>query len=547
MLADDANASSAPAALYDPAVASSSDTDSGSPEIPPPAEPPKSISSFFIDAEAPGCSSDDLPETYKGPQTCQNKLTSASKFLSRSGWLIACALLDPGAVEGALQAGAFAGYSLLWVTLWTTLMVFAFQNCAAKIGVVTGKSLAHLFRDEYQSRYLSFVVWAALEVSVIGDDLQALIGCILALNLLFNLPFYGGAIVALFSTLLLTIFFYRAPSIVEGVVGLMMLAMLVMYFVNVVYAAPPAASVFYGLVVPQAPSYVVFQLVGTIGGIITPSTLFLGSQLVLIKPVDRKNETNISVWTRFVRAELGVGFLVSFLCNVFVVTTFAVSFFNEECAEQGLALVQGNCTSIGLEDAPDALMQLYGNAAKYMFAVALFFSGQNSMISATLAGQATFEGFLDRKISIWTRLFVTRIISLAPTLAIAFSAGTNQDTYSTANAWVNIIISLIMPFAMIPTVHISANAKYMGKFASDTKTSLFMNLVVCTLIAINFYLLFGFLYDPETFDSVGSFPQTPSFYSFIGIVIFVYAVLLFQVATPSLRAGWKCIAPLLGP
>jgi len=364
---------------------------------------------------------------------------------------------------------------------------------------------------------------------------------------LFSLPFYAGAFISLFSTLILTYFFYRSPSFIESIVGILMTLMLLLYFVNLVYASPPAGEVMYGLVVPQAPSYAVFQLVGTVGGIITPSTLFLGSQIVLIKPVDRSNEANIKSWYRYVSAELGTGFFVSLLANVFVTATFAVSFFDQGCAEQQMALVQGNCSSIGLEDAPYALQNLYGDAALYMFAVALFCSGQNSMVSATLAGQATFEGFMDRKIPFWLRLVATRIITLVPTLAIAFTAGTNQVTYSSANAWVNIILSMIMPFAMIPTVHIASNGKYMGKFAMSTKASVLANLAICALIGINMYLLLGFLYDPNDFGSVGSFPQNPSFYSFVGIVIFVYAVLVFQVALPSFRAGWDALKSMLRP
>jgi len=423
-------------------------------------------------------------------------------------------------------------------------MVFTFQCFAAGIGIVTGKSLGHLFREEYNSRYLTFIVWAAIEVSVIGDDLQALIGCTLALNMMFSLPFYAGALISLVSTLILTYYFYRSPRLIESLVGILMLTMIILYLVNVIYAAPPGGQVMYGLVVPQAPSYAVFQLVGAVGGIITPSTLFLGSQLVLIKPVDRKNESNVRSWYHYVIGELGVGFCVSFLRNLFVTATFAASSFNEDCAEQSLALVQGNCSDIGLEDAPYALQNLYGNAALYMFGVALFCSGQNSMISATLAGQATFEGFMNRKIPFWLRLIVTRIISLVPTLAIAFTAGTNEVTYSSANAWINILMSMIMPFSMLPTIHIASNAKYMGKFAMSTRLRAFMNLVICGVISINMYLLFGFLYQPDIFGSVGSFPQDPSFYSFIGIIIFCYAVLLFQVARPSLECGWATLKTL---
>lgn len=505
----------------------------------------------FNDYEHPSLDASSLDEVEgrvaPEPETAVSNKTRCSKFCKVLGpaWLVACGLLDPGAVEGALQAGAFAGYSLLWVTFWTTVMVFAFQSFAAGIAIISGKSLAHVFRIEYKNRYLSYLVLAVIEISTIGDDFQALVGCTLAFQILFGLPFYAGVIISTALTLILTFCYYRSAKMLQNFVGLLMVGMTILYLIYVCYSSPAAGSVLYGLVVPQAPSYATLLIVGTIGGIITPSTLFLGSQMVLANPVDRNNPLSVKEAFRYSTYELSLGFIVSFLANAFLMTTFASSFFNESCAEQGLALVQGNCSDIGLEDAPDALVGLYGNAANYIFGVALFFSGQNSMISATLASQATFEGFLDKKISLWMTMIATRCISLIPTLILAFTTGQDDVSYSIANEWVNIIMALIMPFAMIPTIHIASSEKLMGAHALSRRTTAFMTLVILLILGINFYLLSGFLYDPLDFDSVGNFPMTPSFYSFIGAFMLAYAVFLFLVALPSVRRISHFISPSL--
>jgi len=76
----------------------------------------------------------------------QNCKESCAKFFKYLGpaWIISCTVIDPGGVEGALQSGAYTGYALLWVTLWSTVMVFAFQMYAARIGMATGKNLSKL-------------------------------------------------------------------------------------------------------------------------------------------------------------------------------------------------------------------------------------------------------------------------------------------------------------------------------------------------------------------------------------------------------------------
>lgn len=45
-------------------------------------------------------------------------------------------------LESDLQVGANAGYTLLWVLLWSTVLGYVVQMQAAKLGVVTGKHLA---------------------------------------------------------------------------------------------------------------------------------------------------------------------------------------------------------------------------------------------------------------------------------------------------------------------------------------------------------------------------------------------------------------------
>ncbi|PKI45908.1 hypothetical protein CRG98_033707 [Punica granatum] len=75
------------------------------------------------------------------------------------GFLMSIAFLDPGNLEGDLQAGAIAGYSLLWLLMWATLMGLLLQMLSARLGVVTGHHLAELCREEYPN-------WARLVLAI---------------------------------------------------------------------------------------------------------------------------------------------------------------------------------------------------------------------------------------------------------------------------------------------------------------------------------------------------------------------------------------------
>ena len=115
------------------------------------------------------------------------------------GFLMSIAFLDPGNLEGDLQAGAIAGYSLLWLLMWATAMGLLVQLLSARLGVATGKHLAELCRDEYP-KWARMVLWVMAELALIGADIQEVIGSAIALKILSNgvLPLWSGVIITAF-------------------------------------------------------------------------------------------------------------------------------------------------------------------------------------------------------------------------------------------------------------------------------------------------------------------------------------------------------------
>ncbi|MFS7973735.1 putative NRAMP family protein [Helianthus anomalus] len=76
------------------------------------------------------------------------------------------AFLDPGNLEGDLQAGAIAGYSLLWLLLWTTGIGLLVQLLSSQLGVATGRHLAELCREEYPY-WAGKLLWVMAELALI--------------------------------------------------------------------------------------------------------------------------------------------------------------------------------------------------------------------------------------------------------------------------------------------------------------------------------------------------------------------------------------------
>ncbi|XP_042191971.1 natural resistance-associated macrophage protein 1, partial [Callorhinchus milii] len=118
------------------------------------------------------------------------------------GFLMSIAYLDPGNIEADLQSGAAAGYQLLWVLLWSTVLGLLLQRLSARLGVVTGLHLAEVCYL-YYSKVPRLLLWMLMEIAIIGSDMQEVIGTAIAINLLSNqwVPLWGGVLITIGDTL----------------------------------------------------------------------------------------------------------------------------------------------------------------------------------------------------------------------------------------------------------------------------------------------------------------------------------------------------------
>src|SRR3984957_17120876 len=69
------------------------------------------------------------------------------------------AYMDPGNFATNIQAGSRYGYGLLWVVVLANLIAMLFQALSARIGIVSGKNLAELCRDQFPTT-LVWTMWA---------------------------------------------------------------------------------------------------------------------------------------------------------------------------------------------------------------------------------------------------------------------------------------------------------------------------------------------------------------------------------------------------
>src|ERR1700674_858462 len=104
------------------------------------------------------------------------------------------AYIDPGNFATNIQAGAKYGYQLLWVVLAANLIAMLFQALSAKLGIVTGRNLAEMCRDEFPQPVV-WGMWMVSEVAAMATDLAEFLGGAIGLSLLFQMPLLAGMVV----------------------------------------------------------------------------------------------------------------------------------------------------------------------------------------------------------------------------------------------------------------------------------------------------------------------------------------------------------------
>jgi len=129
--------------------------------------------------------------------------------------------------------------------------------------------------------------------------------------------------------------------------------------------------------------------------------------------------------------------------------------------------------------------------ASILFAVALLASGLNSTVTATLAGQIVMEGFLRIRIPHWARRLLTRAIAIVPVVVVTAIYGEQ----GTAKLLIlsQVVLSMQLPFAVVPLVQFVSDRNKMGVFAISRPTAMVAWIVAGIILILNFKLLFDTL------------------------------------------------------
>ncbi|MBN9013447.1 MAG: Nramp family divalent metal transporter [Rhizobiales bacterium] len=395
------------------------------------------------------------------------------------GYMVSVGYMDPGNWATDLAGGAQFGYTLLSVILLSNVMAILLQALAARLGIATGRDLAQACRDNY-SRPVGIMLWLICEAAIIACDLAEVIGTAIALQLLFGIPLIAGALITALDAFLVLLLMNRGFRFLEAFVIALLVIIAGCFVVQIVAAAPPVAEIAKGFLPSKeivANPAMLYIAIGIIGATVMPHNLYLHSSIVQTRAYERTPQGRREA-IKWATTDSTIALMLALFVNAAILIVAAAAFHgtgHQDVAEIG--------------DAHRLLSPLLGlGIASTLFAVALLASGLNSTVTATLAGQIVMEGFIHLRMPAWARRLVTRGIAIVPVVVVTWlygERGTGQLLVLS-----QVVLSMQLPFAVIPLVRFVSDRRRMGDLAISRSTAAIAWTVAGVIVVLNLKLLF---------------------------------------------------------
>jgi len=431
-------------------------------------------------------------------------------------YLVSVGYMDPGNWATDLEGGARFGYQLIWVLLMSNLMAVLLQTLAARMGIAAGLDLAQVCRREYPKPVV-YALWILCEIAIAACDLAEVLGTAIGLNLLLGIPLVWGVIVTGFDTMLFLVIQNFGIRKMEALILVFISTIGICFAVEVFLSEPVWADIARGFV-PHITSESLYVAVGILGATVMPHNLYLHSALVQTRAVDQTTEGK-RLACKYNLVDTSIALNAAFFVNAAILVVAAAVFY-----KNGIVVTK-------IQQAHNLLTPLLGTTvASTLFAIALIAAGQSSTLTGTLAGQIVMEGFLRFKMRPVLRRLVTRLIAIVPAVLVISLKG-EEGSYDLL-ILSQVVLSLQLPFAVIPLIKFTSDRTIMGEFVSNVWVRVLSWGAAAIIVMLNAWLIAGTVAGWV----VGAGPG--AFWVWVLVVSFVVGVALLLVYV-SLPTSWR--------
>jgi len=390
-------------------------------------------------------------------------------------------ILGPGIITGSVDndaggittysvAAAQYGYGLIWTLIPSFVVLVVIQEMNARMGIVTGKGLADLIRENAGIK-ITFFIFIGLLLSGIGNTTTEFAGVAGSMEVFGVTKYISVPLVAILVWILVVKGTYKIAERIFLVFSVSLLT----YVVSAIMGKPDWTEIGSAIIHPQfdVSTKGMAMVIGLVGTTIAPWMQFYMQSSVIEKGLKMKNY-------KYTLADIIVG------CIITVVVAF---FIMVAC---GSTLHPNGIVINEAKDAALSLRPLAGNLASQVFAFGLFIA---SIFSATILPLATaffvceafgFEAGIDKK---WDEakefyvlytgiLFVSAVIILIPNAPLI-----------PISLWSQVINGILLPVVLLSMMVLINKNRIMGSHVNKKVTNIIGWSAVIILIGLSATLL----------------------------------------------------------
>jgi Mn2+/Fe2+ NRAMP family transporter len=385
------------------------------------------------------------------------------------GPLVAAAFIGPGTVTLCSIAGLNFGFSILWALLLSVIATIVLQEMAARLGIISQKSLSEVITNEIKNPITKNIVVALILLAiVIGNaayEAGNISGGVLGLETVFGEKYlsFFEIDVNLYSILLgliaFCLLFIGNYKILEKSLIFLVVLMSISFIITAVITKPDFIQLMNGLFIPKFPEGSILIIIGLIGTTVVPYNLFLHASLVKEK---WKNISDLKIARIDTIIAIVIGGIIS-MCIVISSASLNIDSINSAA------------------DLAKGIEPLFGVNSKYILAIGLFSAGITSAITAPLAAAYVVSGCLGWNINM--KDFKFKVVWMSILLIGVLSSSSGLKSIEIIK-FAQIANGILLPVIAGLLIWIVNKESILGKY----KNSKWQNLMGITILIITFFL-----------------------------------------------------------
>lgn len=390
-------------------------------------------------------------------------------------------ILGPGIITGSVDndaggiatysvAGALYGYGLIWTLIPSFVVLVVIQEMNARMGIVTGKGLADLIRENAGIK-ITFFIFVGLFLTGIGNTTTEFAGVAGSMEVFGVTKYISVPLVAVFVWFLVVKGTYKIAERIFLIFSLSLLT----YVVSAIMGKPDWHEIGRSVIAPgvRLNTKSLTMVIALVGTTIAPWMQFYMQSTVIEKGLKIRH-------FRYTMVDILVGCVVTVVVAFFIMVACGSTLY-----PKGIVINEA-------KDAALSLRPLAGNLASQVFAFGLFVA---SIFSATILPLATayfvceafgFETGIDKK---WDEarefyilysgiLIISVIIILIPNAPLI-----------PISIWSQVINGILLPVVLISMMILINKKKIMGSYTNKPLTNIIGWSAVATLIILSLLLL----------------------------------------------------------